>query len=380
MGTQSLNDLANNLVKKFTGNKMAVGIDVGTKSVKVVALKKEKDKIILENYAIARTKESLIKIGQTGVINDFTGNVIKETLSEAGIKNKTVNVAIPGFTSLIITIEVPSVSGKISEESIRREVSKYIPVKIEDVVYDWQVINEDRLNSNENKTSNDGAVGVSNSRSDKMVKILVIAIMKEISNKYGVVFSNNGLGISLLEIDSISLTRSLTHNKQGIYLVLDIGHETCNIIVASNQGILMNRTIDVGGDKMTQVIASSMKIDFERAEQIKRKQGVNVVGNGQAGGVLGTVLSIITEEIKKTIKLFEDDFKNVKVDKIILSGGAANMIGLKDFIQQQIGTETIIGNALEGIAFVPEVKSSLLRNAPSLSIAIGLALANFEEV
>ena len=203
--------------------------------------------------------------------------------------------------------------------------------------------------------------------------------MKEISNKYEQVFVGSGLNINLLEIDSISLTRALTHNKQGVYLILDIGHETSNILVASPQGVLMNRTIDVGGDKMTQVIADSMKIGFERAEQIKKEQGINVTGNGQEGGILTTVLSIIVDEVKKTIQLFETDFDGVKIDQIILTGGTAMMLGLKEFLQQQMNREVVVGNALEGIAFVPEVKNALLQNAPSLSIAIGLALANFED-
>ena len=375
---QSLDSLANSFMRKFTGNKLAVGVDVGTKSMKVVALKKEGDKIILKNYAIARTKEPLIKIGQEGVINEFAGGVAKTALEEAGIKNKTVNVAIPSFTSLVVTIEVDKISGKIPEEAIRREVSKYIPVKIEDVVYDWQMIDESLLRGNVNSTDANGE-NKQSEQAQKKVKILVIAIMKEISNKYEQVFAGSGLNINLLEIDSISLTRALTHNKQGIYLILDIGHETSNILVASPQGVLMNRTIDVGGDKMTQVIADSMKISFERAEQIKREQGVNVTGNGQAGGVLTTALSIIVNEIKKTIQLFEADFDGVKINQIILTGGTATMLGLREFLQQQIEKEVVIGNALEGIAFLPEIKNVLLENAPSLSIAIGLALANFEE-
>ncbi len=375
---QSLDSLANSFMRKFTGNKLAVGVDVGTKSMKVVALKKEGDKIILKNYAIARTKEPLIKIGQEGVINEFAGGVAKTALEEAGIKNKTVNVAIPSFTSLVVTIEVDKISGKIPEEAIRREVSKYIPVKIEDVVYDWQMIDESLLRGNVNSADANGE-NKQSEQAQKKVKILVIAIMKEISNKYEQVFAGSGLNINLLEIDSISLTRALTHNKQGIYLILDIGHETSNILVASPQGVLMNRTIDVGGDKMTQVIADSMKISFERAEQIKREQGVNVTGNGQAGGVLTTALSIIVNEIKKTIQLFEADFDGVKINQIILTGGTATMLGLREFLQQQIEKEVVIGNALEGIAFLPEIKNVLLENAPSLSIAIGLALANFEE-
>ena len=62
MGTQFLDGLVANLSKKFSGNKVAVGVDVGTKSVKTVVLKKEGGKIILKNYSIARTEEPLIKM------------------------------------------------------------------------------------------------------------------------------------------------------------------------------------------------------------------------------------------------------------------------------------------------------------------------------
>jgi type IV pilus assembly protein PilM len=375
MGNKSFSSLASGITNVFSGNNIAVGIDVGTKSVKAVVLEKEDDKIVLKNYSIARTKDSLIEVGQTGVINNFTGGVVKGALNRAGIKRDKVNVAIPSFTSLIITIEVPRIADKEFEKAIRGEVSKYIPVKIDEVVYDWQIIDEDKLKDNvdENTSSRRQQQG------EGMVKILVIAVMKEISGKYGQVFSANDLEINLLEIDSISLTRALTKNKKGVYLILDIGHETTNILIASNAGVLMNRTISIGGDKMTQVIADSMKIDFARAEQLKKDQGVNVSTSGQQGGVLATVLSMIADEVKKTVGLFQDDFKDIEIKGVLLAGGTASMIGLRDLIQKQTGIETRVGNALEGIAFRAEIKDVLLQHASTLSIAIGLALANFEE-
>ena len=378
MGAYSFSDFASNISKKFSGNKLAVGVDVSTKSVKAVVLEKEADKIILKNYSIAKSKKSLIEIGQVGVINDFAGNIVRETLESAGIKRKKVNVAIPSFTSLIITIEVPHISEKEFEEAVRREVSKYIPVKIEDVVYDWQIIDEQQLYGKSQEEVDTGK-RKRDRQSGEMIKILVIAVMKEISGRYDQVFSANNLEINLLEIDSISLTRALTRNREGVYLILDIGHETCNILVASRQGILVNRTIDIGGDKMTQVIADSMKIDFARAEQLKREQGVGVKIVGQENGVLATVLSMIIEELKKTIQLFNTDFSGAKINGILLTGGSASMIGLRELIEKQTSMETFIGNALEGIAFKPEIKDVLLKHASSLSIAIGLALANFED-
>jgi type IV pilus assembly protein PilM len=378
MVAQSFSDFAANISNKFSSKKLAVGVDISTKSIKAVVLEREADKIILKNYSIARSKNALIEIGNTGVINDFAGAVVKDSLESAGIKSKTINVAIPSFTSLIITIEVPRIAEKEFEEAIRREVSKYIPVKIEDVVYDWQIIDEEQLLSMEGGTDE----SVTRDRamhSGEMVKILVIAVMKEISGQYSRVLGANDLDVNLLEIDSISLTRALTRDKKGVYLILDIGHETSNILVAAQQSVLINRTIDIGGDKMTQVIADSMKIDFNRADQIKREKGVNVSMSGNGGNVLGTVLEMIIDEIDKTVKLFQSDFEGMNVGGILLTGGAASMIGLRESIQQSTGIETSIGNALEGIAFRPEIKDVLLRHASSLSIAIGLALANFEE-
>ena len=378
MSGSSFSDLAANISSQFSGKKLAVGVDVSTKSIKAVVLEKEGDQIILKNYSIARTKEVLIEIGNAGVINDFAGAVVKNSLEDAGIKSKTINVAIPSFTSLIITIEVPHISDKEFEEAIRREVSRYIPVKIEDVVYDWQIIDEAQLREGGTTTDNDG-ISNKNVNSEETVKILVIAVMKEISGQYGRVLSENDLNVNLLEIDSISLTRALTRNKKGVYLILDIGHETSNILVAAQQSVLINRTIDIGGDKMTQVIADSMKTSFERADQIKKEKGVNVSAPGGQGSVLETILAMIVTEVEKTIQLFKSDFEGVEVNGLLLTGGAASMIGLRETIQQRIKIETSIGNALEGIAFRPEIKDILLKHASSLSIAIGLALANFEE-
>jgi len=356
---------------------VAVGIDVGTNSVKGVVLKKKNEKIILDNYFIARTNDSLIKIGQPGVISDFTGKIIKESLDNAGIKSSSMNVAIPSFTSLIITIDVSNIPNKNFEMAVRREVAKYIPVKIDGVVYDWQIINESDFADNENG-ANERANRFAVDKSDKMVKILVVAIMKEISERYDKVFSAEGLDIDLLEIDSISLTRALTRNKKGVYLILDIGHEVSNILVASQHGVLVNRTIDVGGDRMTKAIADSMNVTLERAEELKRTQGVNVGVEHGSEGFLATVLTVIINEVKKTIELFKSDFNNLEIEEVLLSGGTARMVGLSSLIAQQTGLKVSIGNSLEGIFFVPEIKNSLQVAAPSLNIAIGLALAHFE--
>ena len=371
------------IVNKFTGNQRAIGVDVGLNSIKVVSLKKSKEKILLDNYVIANSQKPLIEVGENGAISELAGTVVKEAMRSAGLKSRMVNVAIPSFTSLIITIEIPSISSGNFEDVVRKEVARYIPVKIDDVVYDWQVINQEVLHSSQETgaESNGRLSGRNYQDKGQMIKILVIAIMKEISAKYEEVFYKNELRINLLEIDSISLSRALTGRRPGVYIILDIGHEVCNIIIAAQGNILINRTVDIGGNKMTEVIAKTFKINNKRAEQLKIQKGIQAgIIPGSRQNALTPLLSILVEEIKKTKELFREDFGGATVNEILVSGGTAKMIGLKEFLTEQTGLKTTVANALQdGIEVPAAAQGAVEKEGALLNIATGLALADFLE-
>ena len=377
MSGKLLGGLFGSISEVFEKDGTAVGVDVGSNSIKVVSLKREGEKIVLDNYAVVRSEEKLLNLANPGVINDLAGAVAREALEAADIKEKKVNVATPSFTSLVVTIEVPKMPEEQFEEAVRKEVSKYIPVSIEDVVYDWQVINEDVLQTDEKAITPEERQKLQN-QSDS-VKILVIAIIKEISARYNKVFKENGLELNLLEIDSISLARALAGAEGEISLILDIGHETCNVIISSREGLLLNRTIDVGGDTITRKIAEVLGVDFAEAERLKIEKGLHLVDPRNGRSVSLEPVGKIVDELKKTLKIFDRDFQRLTVKEVYLTGGSAAMIGLKDFLQKELALPVLVANPLRGISFAPEVKEALLKHAPLLTIAIGLALANFEK-
>ncbi len=377
MSSKLLGSLLGGISEVFDKDDTAVGVDVGSNSIKVVSLKREGEKIVLDNYAVVRSEDKLLNLANPGVINDLAGVVAKQALEAAGIKEKKVNVATPSFTSLVVTIEVPKMPEEQFEEAVRKEVSKYIPVSIEDVVYDWQIINEDVLQSNEKAITPEERQKLQNQSNS--VKILVIAIIKEISARYNKVFRDNGLELNLLEIDSISLARALAGPEGEISLILDIGHETCNVIISSREGLLLNRTIDVGGDTITRKIAETLGVDFAEAERLKIEKGLQLVDSKSGKNISLEPVIKIVDELKRTLKIFEEDFQRLKVKEVYLTGGSAAMIGLKDFLEKELNLPVLVANPLRGIAFAPEVEEPLLKHAPLLTIAIGLALANFEK-
>lgn len=353
----------------------AIGVDVGSRSVKVVILENKKNQLVLKNYTIAKTKEDLIKAGTSGVITSMAGDMIKRVGQQAGIKDEKVNVSVPSFSSLITTIEIPKMPQDEIEQVIQIEAPKYIPVQLSDVVYGWEIVDDGSVPDDDGKGKKEAEKEDAEPRS---IRVMVVAIMKEISSRYEKVFQSSGHSIDSLEIDSFSLARSLAGDGDECRVILDIGHKVTNILITSKGNILVNRTIDVAGERITKAIARGMNIDEDRAEQYKLENGVSM-GTGQDGGVIAQMLDVLVSEVMQTVAAFKEDYPHLAPENIILSGGGAYMKGLVDYIERESKISTKVGNPLTGISFPEAHKNSILSNAPLLSVAIGLAKLPFDE-
>ncbi len=353
-------------------------LDIGSQSIKLVELSKRKGVLTLTNYAYAKTSESLVKVGMPGVISDIAGKVLKRALDAADIKTKEVNVAVPSFSSLVTVFDIPKMPDKEVDQAIRSEAPKYIPVRLSDVVYGWQVIDETGFN--ENSSGQAGQTGQNSAPGGNLqrMKVLVVAIMKEISGKYEKVLGDSGIGVGSLEIDSFSLVRSLLHNDPECSLILDIGHRVTNLIVAANGNILVNRTIDVAGESMTNVLEKSLKVDQKRAEQLKMQSGMRKDGQGKSDLFLPT-LGIIIQEVKKTISVLGEEYNGLNIKKVVLSGGSARMIGLAEYVQNELKIKTVIGNPLAQVKYPAKMEAKLKLQSPVLAVAVGLAMLGLEE-
>ncbi len=356
----------------FGGNKnISVGVDVGSASIKVVVLERVGNAIHLKNYAIAKSKEEIIRPGTSGIISDLASELLEKTLREAEISKKHVQAAVPSFSSLITAIEIPKTAKDDIDEIIQNEAPKYIPVQLADVVYGWQLIDE-----GDEKTEEDAVPGV---KRDGKIHILLVAIMREISAQYEKVFSTAGLKIDSLEIDAFSLTRALIGDNKAPHLILDIGHKVCNIVAVSNGNVLLNRTIDIAGDRITKTIARSLGVDIQRAEKIKYTQGMKA-GEAQGGTeMIGQVMDAIVEEIRKTNKAIKKTYEGIEISEIVLTGGGAKLLGMPEYLQKELNMETRIGDPFKTINYPENIQHVIEEHGSELVIAVGLALNSFED-
>ncbi len=355
--------------------KRCVGVDVGNSSIKIVELEKKGDKIVLKNYSITRTnKKGLVKPGSSKIIDTEVGDIVKKILDEIEVKTKNINVAIPSFASLVTTIELPPASEKEIEQIIQVEAPKYIPVPLEEIVYGWEIIN-DKAESDEQK--NESKITKASDKS--MIKVVLVSVMKSISQEYEKVFQKSGYNIDSLEIDAFALKRAMVGDDQKSYLMVDIGGTITNISVIVNGSVVANRSIDVGGERMTELLSKALGVNEERAEKIKVSQGFEIESREIKTQVLEPFFKNISDEIVKSIEVFDENYPNLEIDSLVLTGGLSQMKGVINFLENKIKIKIVEGNPWLKIVYPKKIENSLFSLNPYFGVAIGLALKGLME-
>ena len=126
-----------NLFKKTESS--AIGVDIGPSSIKIVQLKKQGGKAVLETYgALSLGPYAGIEVGRaTRLPPQKIAEAITDLIREANITTKQSGMSIPMSSSLVTVIQVPNVDQKELAQMIPIEARKYIPISISEVTLDW---------------------------------------------------------------------------------------------------------------------------------------------------------------------------------------------------------------------------------------------------
>jgi len=371
---KKLQSYFNNIASYFKKSKTySIGIDFGSNSLKVVALQKKDGKIMLKNYALVKMKKDISREN----LRNFSGKLAAGILKKMDINKKDLNIAIPSHSSFIMLIEITGESESELRNEIEHEAAKYIPVDLSEVVFDWQIINYDSSTIKiEKLKSGEDVKGTDKVEFKK--KALLVSVMKNISSKYQKSFNDNDLSIGSIEVDCFSIQRALSADPKKNYLILDIGGKTTNFIGIYQGQLLFNRNIDLAGEKITNLIAKSLNVSRDRAEKLKIEQGFETDSKNIVSNILGPAFNTIIEQAQKNLEEFEE-FREGKVDRLILSGGTSEMKGVKDYIQSKMKTEVVYGNPWSGIEYPKEIKKRILADSPFFGVAAGLALIGMRD-
>jgi type IV pilus assembly protein PilM len=278
-------------------------------------------------------------------------------ISSANIKQKEVNIALPESQVYTKIIEMPSLSEKELAAALKYEMEQYIPLPLDQVKTDWQVL---------------GPTGPQN----KTTRILLVAASLSLIKKYESVMEELGITPSTIETETLSVHRAIYPlvSNQSSNMIVHMGAATTNIAVVENGEIIMVFTIDRGGIAITRAISLDLGIELGQAESYKRAYGLNKdTFEGKIGKSLFPILESILGDIKKTLLLYKEKNPNQPVTQVILSGGSAQLPGIDIYFANQLNIQVVLGNSFQiyGVKNIPQQVES---DALSFNVVAGLAL------
>lgn len=356
-----------NLFNSNNSNKEALGIDIGSSSIKVVQLKKKGGKAVLQTYGVISlgpyAKNDLGVV--TNLRNDDLAKALIDVMRESNVTAKSTITSIPSLSSLIFTITLPSqVSDDQLAKIIPMEARKYIPVPISEVTLDWSVIPSE-LSYESNSNSKD--------QNQSKVEILIIAIHNDTLDRYKDVLKKAGANTNSFEMEIFSNVRSSFPNDFNPILLIDFGASKTKISIIEGGIVRVFHVVNRGSQDISKNISQALGITFKEAEGLKRSVGLDASVDPKVKEIVELSIDYIFSDINSVVLAYEKKY-NKNINKVVLVGGGSMLKGLLEKAKENFKTEVTYSNPFSKTEFPAFLSNTLELSGPEFSVAVGLAL------
>ncbi len=348
--------------------KTFLGIDIGTASIKAVEVVDKGGKPMLKNYGILKSRGHLdrlnnaIQTSSLKILDTETIRLLRLLLDEMNPSTNEVTASLPAFSAFTALLDIPLMSREETLQAMQYQVKQFVPLPLAEVAIDWIPVGQYKDDKGASKQ-----------------QVFLISIPMGQIESYRNIFQGAGLTLKTLEIETLSLARVLTAKDPTTSLIIDIGARSTAIGVAKNGLLMHNAHTDFAGSALTQAISRGLGMNVHRAEDMKLQRGI--VGGGaeyEVPTLMLPYMDVILKEAKRVKDVYEGSYHN-KVERVILSGGGAALLGLDEYASERFDLPVIIGAPFNLVSYPPEKAPSILSVSTQLTVALGLAINQFTE-
>lgn len=342
--------------------KNAVGLDIGTSSIKIAHLKETNKGLQLLAFDSVMLPPDTIRDGV--ILNaPALASRVQEIFAVNKIKEKKVAVSLSGHSVIIKKISLPEMSVAELQESIQWEAEQYIPFDIKDVHVDFQIVNPHA--------------------GQGQMDVLLVAAKKAVIGELVDVVRAAKLDPMIVDVDAFALYNAFEANfqmpTQETIALINVGASTININVVAGGQTSFTRDITIGGNLLTEEISKQFAVPWEEAEHMKTTSETTLSMSGvlrEVQRISNRVSEVLISEIQRSLDFFAATAMNADIAAIYLCGGAALQTGLIEGVERRLGTHVLALNPFNQLIVDPKKFDSALlqRMAPIASVALGLAL------
>ncbi|MEO8348406.1 MAG: type IV pilus assembly protein PilM [Acidobacteriota bacterium] len=343
----------------FRKSKNLVGLDIGSSAIKLVELKDVKGggHRLVKSGLETLSPEAIVD----GAIMDasLVVDTVNRLATALNVRNQDFGTSLSGHSVIVKKISLPSMSPEELGESIRWEAEQYVPFDINDVNLDYVVL--------------DSGVG------DTM-DVLLVAVKKDKIGDYTSVISQSGRNPLLVDVDAFALQNAFEANypiePNRVVALVNVGASVTNVNILSGPNTVFWRDISFGGNQFTDAVQKQLSLSFDQAEALKKGERSGDHSVQDILPILRSVTDDLAQELQKTFDFFLATTSTAKIDQLLLSGGSARIVNFDTQLKERFGMVVEVMNPFRQIDISGSSVSEewLTENAPSLAVAVGLAV------
>ena len=328
-----------------------LGLDVGSECIKAVEINGDKGEYLVTGY------------GQVDVASEEARpDALNDLLQSCGFRTRRVASSVSGRSVIVRFLNIVEMPEENLKNALRFEADKYIPFDIDNVLLDCQKL-EDTAGLSKNE-----------------MKVILVAVKREVVDEHYRLLQRLGLQPAVIDVDVFALANAFEFSRRiagewdpegKVIALVDIGGKKTCINIMRGSESCFTREIYMGGNDFTSYIAKKMGIETFEAEQMKRNPGEN---NQDVREAVLPGIEEIGSEINLSLDYYENQYES-KVEEIYLSGGGSRVPGLDEGLERIFERRTVAWSPVEGLGVDSDMVDTelLLENAPSLTVAVGLA-------
>ncbi len=278
-------------------------------------------------------------------------------LDTLGLRRAHIATALSGQAVIVKRLALPPMRAEELAEAIPWEAEQYIPFAIADVQLDYQVLDGDKALPAE------------------ALDVILVAARRDRVNERVAVVNATGRRPAILDVEAFALANAYAMNypnrADALSVLVHIGRRT-TIVCALEQGQpVFTRDINVGGAAYSEAL--ERELGFDAAGIRRVLHGQKSGDESGVGAVLREVHLQLIMEIRKTLDFYWSTTKVMPLNRIVLSGGACQVEGLTDLLDQEFNTTVELLDPFKQVSRSSRVVGAEL-DGPAYSVAVGLAM------
>jgi type IV pilus assembly protein PilM len=212
-------------------------------------------------------------------------------------------------------------------------------------------------------------------------EVSVVTVPRAVVEVYTQLFRSSGLTPLSFETEMESLARAVVPaTAKGSIMVIDFGALKTGISIVNRGAVQFTTMLEMGSTNLTAILEKALHVSTEEAEKIKYTRGfMQSEQNALIMDALMNPLSVLKDELGRYGEYWDTyggkRLHHQPVERVLLVGGGANLLGLPEYLETALGLPVSRGNVWGNwFSFDGEIPAISFAESLSYATAIGLAM------